>query len=167
MEAVADAAVGIPNNDLNISVGTDCLSILDNVDLAKVDRSFPILKEGAYVVEIAKFETKENKSKNGHNLYVTLKLTAPALTVDGKTMNAGFPINDLISLVRTEKYNPLEKLADIQLAALGKQQSGFRFGDYIGRKVTIRLKIEEDEEYGTKNRVARYVKAATTPIASL
>ena len=147
--------------------GIDLLQHLETVDLSTVDRSFPVIKDGSTVVFVFdKFEPKPNKAKTGHNLIITLKLESEAQSTDGKTLKAGFKVTDTLSLVQTDRYNPLEKLADIQLAALGKQQPGFKFSDYLGRKVTCRVTVDDDKEYGMRNRF-RYIKLSGTPVSSL
>lgn len=146
----------------------DLLTTLDNVDLTKIDRSFPCIVDGKYNFRIVKFATKENSKKTGHNLQVTLELQQDARTDDGKTLHKGFKMTDSFSLVKTERYNPLERLADIQLAAFGEQRKGFKFSDYIGLVITCATTIQDDPEFGKKNRF-RYVKKAAgqTALGSL
>lgn len=131
--------------------------MLQSADLTTIDRSFPVLEEGTCRVKLSKFDTKENRDKTGHLLIIDLVLQEPRKTDEGKLMNPGFKFQDMVSLVKTEKYNPLEKLADIQLAVYGEQRKGFSFGDYAGRDVVVRLSIEDDPTYGKRNRV-RYIR---------
>lgn len=150
----------------------DVLAHLDNVDLTGIDRSRPIIKAGTYPVRITTIEVKETKptAKNpagGHRLAISLACETKVETDENVLLNPGFVLYDSISLSPTEKYNPLERLADIQLATAGVQTKGFKPADYIGQVALIKVKIEESDEYGKQNRVARWVpkkdptKAAT------
>lgn len=150
-----DAAEGGSNEPINL------LNQLDSIDLTKVDRSFPCLATGKHDFYLRKFEAKINSKKTGHNLHITLELAADAKTDDGKTLRKGFKFSDMVSLVQTEQFNPAEKLADIQLAALGAQQKGFKFSELAGKMVTCAVTVSDDPEFGKRNRF-RYVKRATT-----
>ena len=147
------------------------LAVLLNTDLTSVDRSTPLIKPGVYDVVIKTMEVKDGKKPDAKNLNISLALAQGAETQDGKTVNPGFMLFDLVSLTKTEKYNPAERLADIQLAAFGEQRPGFRIMDYIGKTVQVSVKIEDaDEEagYPAKNRVSRYrVKKAAGGLSAL
>lgn len=152
------------------------LNALDTIDLTKVDRSYPLLEEGTYSLRLAKFEAKPNSRKTGHNLQVTLETTTDVSLVtigsDGtknvKKTKPGWKVNDSFSLVQTDKYNPMERLADIQLACFGEQRKGFKSSEMVGLIITARVTIKDDPEFGRKN-LFRYVKkaAGSTGIASL
>ena len=137
----------------------DIMSDLDNLDLSTVKSGFPILPEGLVNVTVLEIKTEPNKAGTGQNLKLKLGLVDPATDVDGKAVNPGFPIFDLISLTPTEKYDPRPRLADFKEAALGTKAGPFNpIEQYLGVTLTVRLKIDRNEQYGTKNVVARYVK---------
>ena len=130
--------------------------------MSTVDRSRQIIKAGPYEVRLTQIEVKETKptDKNpngGHRLAITTELCTKAETDDGKFVNPGFCIFDSVSLVSTDNYNPLERLADIQLATLGQQVKGFKPADYIGKTAIVRVKIEDSDDYGKQNRIARWM----------
>ena len=132
---------------------------LDNLDLSTVETGLPLLPEGLCEVTVTKIEAKANKAGTGNNLNITLATTQPMKSVDGKDINVGFPLFDLISLTPTEKYDPRPRLAEFKEGVTGSKAGAFNpLEQYIGLPVMVRLKIEKSEEYGNKNRIARYVK---------
>lgn len=143
----------------------DLIAHLDSVDLTKVDRSQPVFKPTSVSVTITKMEVLPTKptEKNptgGHRLSIHLALNEKAETVDGKWVepNPAKPvIFDSVSLKQTEKFNPLERLADIQLATYGAQRQGFKPADYVGQTAVVKLKSEDSDDYGLQTRVVRWV----------
>ena len=116
-----------------------------------------------YLLKISKFEVKENKKKTGSNLNIELKLTSPTETEDGKKLNVGYPVYDVVSLVKQDNYNPLERLAQLQEAAFGEKRKGFKTEELLGLDVMVRIKKESSEEFGDQNRIGRYLpKTAST-----
>lgn len=139
----------------------DALSLL-NYDLTGVDSAsnFPVLEPGVVDCVISDMKVEPAK-KGGHNLIIQLKTAMPWKTAGKEpTVKApGFPVRDLVSLVTTEKYNPAPKLKAIKEATLGDGSGTFGQPElYIGKPVTVRIKIESSEEYGDQNRVQAYVK---------
>jgi hypothetical protein len=145
-----------------MDAGIDVLQHLGDVDLSTIDRSRQIIKPGPYEVTVEAMETKETKptEKNpngGHRLSITVKLNTKAETVENKIVNPGFTLFDSVSLVSTENYNPLERLADIQLATLGTQTKGFVPANFIGKTAIVRVKVEDSDDFGQQNRIARWI----------
>lgn len=128
-------------------------------DLTSVESSFPILPAGAYEVTIREMKTEPNKAGTGSNLKMKYSLNNPAVSREGKSVNAGYPVFDLISITKTEKYDPMPRLAQFKEAATGNKIGGFApIEQYIGCTMTVQLGVEESEQYGSKNTVKRYVK---------
>lgn len=130
-----------------------------NADLTSVDTSFPVLEAGVISCVIA--EMKEGETKENKKPVLNIKLTTaqPWKTTRGDEKPAGFPLNDMVSLSKTDKYDPRQRLAQIKEAVFGDKAGAFgQPAEYIGKPVTVRIKVENDEEYGPRNRVASYVK---------
>ena len=146
----------------------DILNELSTVDLNTVQTALPIVQKGVYEAIVAELKFDENKAKTGQLLNIKLTLTTTAKAEDGKELNAGFPIFDRISAVRTfkddgvtVKYDPLPRFAAFREGVTGSKAGAFMpIEQYIGRKVGIRLDVEDDAEFGRKNVVKRYVKAS-------
>jgi hypothetical protein len=143
----------------------DIIQHLESVDLSQIDRSRKVFS-GTVTAQVKKMEvvaTKptEKNPRGGNRLSVTLGLEQ---RVEGLNENdekvilePGHVFFDSISLTPTDKYNPLERLADISLAATGVQATGFRMADYVGAVVTVKCKIEDSDEYGKQTRVSRWI----------
>lgn len=139
-----------------------------NADLSGVDTSFPVLAAGVVSCVIAAMSVGESKEKKTPMLVIKLTTAAAAQSTKGVSINAGFPIRDQVVLQAsyeedgtTKKYDPLKRLATIKEAVFGEKSGPF--GDpalYVGKPVTIRIKIESSVEFGDQNKVAGYVKLA-------
>ncbi len=138
---------------------TDCMSALDG-DFSNTETGFPLLVEGLYKLRVVEMSTKPQKSpKTGHNLHIKFALVEPGQDTKGNVINPGFPVLDLISLVKTERYDPKPQLARFMEAAKGDKSGAFNpLEQWIGAEVTVRLAIEKSEEYGDKNRIKLYIK---------
>lgn len=147
-------------NTDNIPQG-DLLSHLDNLDLTSVRTDRPVVKEGTYAFDIKGFEAKMNSKNTGHNLNIALAGISEMPTNDGKSVSPGFVLFDLVSLVKTDKYNPAEKLAKIQEAVYGAKQNGFKTAEMVGQRVMLKVTIEDSEEFGQQNRVKWIKKTAS------
>ena len=143
----------------------DIIQHLDNVDLTQIDRSKKVFA-GTVTATIKKMEVVETKPtvKNpagGHRLSIHLALEHKVEGLnenDEKVMlEPGAMFFDSVSLQPTDKYNPLERLADIQLATLGQQVKGFNPNDYTGKSVILKCKIEDSDDFGKNTRVSRWV----------
>jgi len=137
----------------------DIMSALDSLDLSTVETGMPLLPEGLVELVVTEINISENKNKDGHNLNIKFATTQPVTSNEGKALNPGFPIFDLISLKPTEKYDPKPRLAEFKEAATGTKTGVFNpVEQYIGLVLTVRLGVERSEEYGNKNRIKRYIK---------
>jgi hypothetical protein len=150
----------------------DILNELSSVDLSTVQTALPVVAPGVYEVLVAELAFAANKANTGQLLNIKLTLVNPAKSIaDDKgvvrDINVGFPIFDRISAVRTfkedgttVKYDPLPRFAAFREGVTGDKAGLFMpIEQYIGRKVGIRIAVEDDAEFGTKNVVKKYIKA--------
>ena len=132
---------------------------LDNLDLSTVETGFPLLPDGIVEVSVSEVSIKPNKAGTGQNLTIKLVTTQPMTDLNGKAINPGFPVFDLISLTPTAKYDPRPKLAEFKESATGSKTGSFNPPEqYLGAVLTVRLKVERSSEFGDKNRIVRYIK---------
>ena len=145
-----------------MSETVDVLNELQSADLTQVSAVMPLIDDGVHEGEIIEIDTRENSKKTGHLLEMKIALTNPTpATKEGIPceVNPGYPIFHSISLVRTEKYEPLEKIAELMQAALGtKEGSALPFEQFIGKTVTFRTKVELSDEWGDRARISRFLK---------
>ena len=143
---------------------TSALDIL-GADLTNTDTSFPVLSPGVIDCIISEIRTEPTKKGNGHNMIVSLKTAMPWNDRTGILRPAGFPLRDNIFLPSGTVVNEdalrmtKQKLAQLKEAATGSKVGAF--GDaaqYVGKPVTVRIKIEVSEQYGDANRVQAYVR---------
>lgn len=140
---------------------TDIMSSLDG-DFSSIPTGMPLLKPGLYELEVVECAFKVNKAGDGQNLNFKYSLTQPAVDINDKPVNPGFPVFDLISLKPTEKYDPRPKIAEFLEAAYGTKGRPFNPPEsHIGEKVMARLSVEKSDQYGDKNRISRYVKKSS------
>lgn len=133
---------------------------IPNVDLTTVETGIPILSDGLYEVKVADLEIVPTKDGQGQLLSIKYTLEQHAQSVTGEAVAPGFPIYDRISLRITEKYTPAKRLAALQDCFLSERTPKLNTEDLIGKVGTIRLRIREDEKYGTSNEVKAYEKKA-------
>src|ERR1017187_72480 len=84
-------------------VGLDILSDNTPVDLTTVRTAMPVLKPALHSAIIKKVDLEANKKNTGSNLVFEFPLVNQAESDDGKLINPGFTVFDLISLVKTFK----------------------------------------------------------------
>lgn len=129
-------------------------------DLSSTDTDFPALEAGTVDCVISDCKVEAQKApKTGQNLMIKLKTAMPWKTTTGVMKPPGFPIRDIVGLTPSENYNPKQRLAAIREAVLGDKNGAF--GDpaqYIGKPVTVRIKVESSEEFGNQTKVASYVR---------
>lgn len=138
------------------------LEELNVVDLTNVESTRPIMKAGDYSFKVLGFELKDQKApKTGKNLVVNIvsETEIPNKDPNLPIIAAGRKHSEVVSLTPTPDYNPAERLAALQECFIG-QKGPFRHTELIGRSGNVRIKIEEDKEYGTKNRVQSWLKKA-------
>ncbi len=143
-----------------IEANADPMSMLDSLDLSTVQTGMPLIPEQLVELEVIKLEVKDSKNDSAKkNLHISLATTQPMTSVEGKALNPGFPVFDLVSLTMTDKYDFRTRLAEFREATVGKVPGPFNpVEQYIGCKVMVRMKIERSEEFGNRNRVGRYIK---------
>lgn len=145
-------------SDISIPSG-DLFGMLSNLDLTKVERDFPLINDGDYRFAIKEITPEENKAQTGHNLVIKFVSCGelPARKGDSNiNLAAGFPMTSWLSLVKTEKYDPLQNLADLQLAALGINKPGFDVNELIGKELILKIKTDKMADGAPRNTVARY-----------
>jgi len=124
-------------------------------DLLNVDTSAPLIKEGVYTAKFKELTVAANKKGTGDNLNIQLTLEDKAESVDGKTINPGFVLFDLISLAKTEKYEPAKRLKELQESA-NVVKSVFDTDDLLGKTCKIKVSVEKGTgEFSDKNRIKR------------
>lgn len=138
-----------------------------NVDITDTDTTIPRLPDCQVAAEITKATVAENSRQDGMNLVVDFATLEEHEAADGKrTVNAGYPLRTWYPLQQSD--NPKAPdfrigLAELSDAALGTSQGNRpslkeMVSALPGRKVSVRIQFEEDEQYGPSNRVRR-VKA--------
>lgn len=149
---------------LEESTPVSALDVLGS-DLSGVDTSFPVLEPGVIDCVVSDMKVEPTKKNNGHNLIVTLKTSMPWRLRDGTPRPAGFPLRDNIFLPAGEAAKPetvgmsKQRLAQFREAVTGSKAGAFNpLEQYIGKPVTVRIKIETSTEYGDSNRVQAYVR---------
>jgi len=147
------------DNPLAATDASNMVLDLDNMDLSTVATGMPMIPECLCELEVTKVELKANKAGNGQNLHIEYATTQPITSVEGRLLNPGFKVFDLIPLTPTEKYDPKVRLAEFKEATTGSKAGAFNpLEQYLNARVTVRIKIERSEEFGNKNRIGRYIK---------
>lgn len=164
----------------------DILSQINDVDLSKVETSFPILATGIVSVTIGKceFVTEDSKKKPGEKntyLHVDYSLAQPWKTVgiDGapsKPVNPGDRGSGMTERIYVgkftdkngeEKWYGLDRIAKLREAVYGKASEGTKFipPEMIGQPVLLNLKFnpapvnkDTKEVYGPRTEIAGYVR---------
>lgn len=164
----------------------DILSQLNDVDLSKVETSFPILATGIVSVTIGKceFVSEDSKKKPGEkNVYlrVDYSLAQPWKTVgiDGspsKPVNPGDRGSQMTERIYVgkftdkegaEKWYGLDRIAKLREAVYGKAAEGTKLmpPEMIGQTVLLNLKFnpapvnkDTKEVYGPRTEIAGYVR---------
>jgi hypothetical protein len=149
-------------NQTKMNNEQDVLNEIQKTDLTTVQTTMPVLKAGLYEGTVAEAKVEKNKKDTGSNLNIKISLAHATTDENGKAVNAGFPVFDTISLVRTfqadgttVKYEPMTKVAAFA-KGLGVS-SIMPVESLVGKPITFRVKIEDDVQYGRKNRIERYV----------
>lgn len=141
------------------------LDELDAIDFKDVSTDYPVLAEGVYRVFVRSLQLKRNKKDTGNVLHVALSLTSPGKDRNDKDLLEGFTFTETVSTEQTEKYNPLPLLAKIMLCFTGSK-GRMPWKDMVDMKGDVRVKIEENETYGARNRVSNWIAKREEDIAS-
>ena len=137
-----------------------------NADLTSVETSYPIIPAGVYNYTVSEMKIEPTKDKNGDVVLIKLRLAQNAKDVKGRDVYPGLIITDRISLAPTEKYTSdmiRQRLKSFQRACFTADSCPTAFApleQYIGKSVTVRVKIESDPKgvYDDSNRIARYIE---------
>lgn len=132
-------------------------------DLGSTDVSFPIAAPGLYKVNWTEYEIKDNKKGTGKNLVMKLITTGPITTNKGEPRDS-FSFTNIVSLEKTDKYDPNKNLSQIMDAVKGNHNGLFDPDSLLNQELTIRVKVENNEEFGDQNRV-QFVKKETPKAA--
>lgn len=142
------------------------LNDLLNTDLAEVKTDVPLVKDGIYDLEVAEMKTVPSKDEKSENVKIVLKTTDSAPTVDGKSVNKGFPFFDTISLNQTAEYDPRQRLKRFRVGVLGPagETGAFMpFTQYVGQIVRCKVIVRQErkdkdtgETYPPSNAIKTY-----------
>jgi hypothetical protein len=139
------------------------LNSLFGSDLTNVPTDAPLVKPGMYEVHVSKISVDDNKARTGKNMNIELAYNDSVETEDGRSLNPGFKLFHVISLVPTEKYDPRQNLAAFKICFTGRKDGGF--GDpqqYVGLNGVVNVQIDRSNPaYPAKNVVKRFLKPAT------
>ena len=165
----------------------DILQQINDVDLSKVETSFPILDSGIVRCTITKceFHKEPSKKKQGtDNVYLEVGYSLAqgwkTVSIDG---NPSKPVNPgdrgsafteriyvgkfLDDKTGEEKWYGLDRIAKLREAVMGKAEAGAKLNppELIGQSVILRLKFDPapknkdtGEVYGPRTGVDAYVK---------
>lgn len=125
--------------------------------LLEADTSKPLLSEGVYKVSVTNVRIEPNKAGTGNNLNIQLRLEQEGNSIRGDKVYPGFVLFDIISLTRTEKYDPAKRVALFQECFLGGREQPFNAEHMLGKTGMAKVSIQSSEGYPDKNSV-RYLK---------
>lgn len=146
--------------------GQDVFDVLGDIDLSGVDTTMPLLKNGAYEFTIGEMSREQSDRTGGTYLLIQLKLAEEAEDIKGNPLSPGYPVRHIISLVASEKYDPIKNVAQFH-EALGDKGMKFdpTFAQYTGQTIVAKTKVEperEDKEtgdvYPPSVRIASFVR---------
>jgi hypothetical protein len=145
----------------------DILNDLENTDLSDVSTDRQLLPKGTFEFVVQSVKIEPNSKNTGMLVNIVLATTQeyesePDNSGQTHIMPAGSVVFDTISLVQTEKWTKDKILAmckSFREAVTGDGSGPFSPPEqYEGEYVMANIKIERSEEYGDRNRVARYIK---------
>ena len=136
---------------------------LNTAPLQEIEYGMPVLAEGTYFGKIdnSKVALKPQKGGAGNNLIVPVTIiSTDLLTFDGKPVeNRGqIKLTQYVSLVKTENYNPDQRLKEIAVACLvPAEKEDFEISDIRGY---IKVKVAYNKpqgQFGDSNSIARFL----------
>jgi hypothetical protein len=146
----------------------DVLNQLDSIDLSTVSTAQPFLPNGIYDVTVAEVKLDKLKEpKVGNLVKIKLTLNNPALDVEGKPVNPGFPIFDqiVITPVGNLTMDMIQtSLARFQEGTIGTKGRFTPLEQYIGQVAQVQVAYDPDskgkdgQSYGPRNNIKRYIK---------
>lgn len=130
-------------------------------DLSGASTTYPILPMAVYEMRVISAEVVDKKDDSSKkNLLVILGTTNAHKDVNGNDTNMGLQVRQYIGLAETEKRktaNIQSDLAKLMMCFLGHQTGKFDPDQLVDKTGSVKLKIENSEEYGDKNAVATYI----------
>lgn len=139
---------------------------LNTKSLSDVEIGVPVLAPGVYHASLNKVEVKANKSGDGNNLVVMIKiLDTPVVTNAGKEIeNRGQCVcTRYISLKPTPNYDPDQNLKELAVAIKNPPENDLNVEDLQGKLVMVKLSVrdaQKDEatgkEYPVSNNIDRF-----------
>jgi hypothetical protein len=166
----------------------DILNSLQNVDLSKIETSFPLLKTGNVLAQISKMEfASKGKKEDENDQYINCKLeytlqqpweTVPIDGAPSKAVSPGFKFTENIYCspwtdpeTKEVKNFGLQRLTLLRECIYGKAPPGtaLKKEDFLGRTVMVKLKFEPapvdkktKQVMGPQTKVDGYVRKAKT-----
>lgn len=160
----------------------DLMEAMNNIDLSKVETSFPLLDSGIVTVQVAKCEYKKDDKEDAKPYcLIELNLVEPWKTVkfDGNESKPVLPggrgsvITERVYVGTYEdkktgetKWYGVDTLAKFREAVYGKAAEGVRFqpAEMLGQTLQVRLQFDpapkgkDGQTYGPRTSVAAYIK---------
>lgn len=160
----------------------DIMTAMDNIDLSKVETSFPILDSGIVTVQITKCEYSRDEKKGADAkpfCLVEMQLTTPWRTTPhngpSKPINPGDRGSKFTERIYVGQYEDkktgelkwygVDTLAKLRAAAFGPAAPGVKFNpaEMLGQTISVRLKFEAEPKgkdgtvYGPRTSVSDYL----------
>lgn len=160
----------------------DIMEAMNNIDLSKVETSFPLLDSGIVDFQVAKCEyRKDDKADAKPYCYIELNLVSPWKTVkfdgaESKPVLPGGRGSVHVERVYVGQYEDkktgelkwygVDTLAKFRESVFGKAPEGTRFNpaEMLGQNLQARLQFEpapkgkNGETFGPRTSVAAYIK---------
>jgi len=137
------------------------LNDLLNADMSNVDTAYPVISAGLKELIIAESKQVSNKDQTGQVWELHLKTTLPDKNAKtGADVSPGFTIIHRVGLSTTEKYTIdmiRRAVAIVKEAVFGDKNVKVQFADFTGRTVLAQLSVKDDPQFGTQNRITRFV----------
>lgn len=150
-------------SDANTAANGNLTNSLMDLDLTSVQTVFPLIDPGLKTVRVAEISITPNRSGTGDNLKMKLVTTEAYRGSRGSEpveLQPGYAIMFTTSLVKTEKFNPLERLASIMDCFLGRRGSFMPIEQFLGAEGVIKVahKGAAGDEYGIQAEVKQFCK---------
>jgi hypothetical protein len=123
--------------------------------VTEADVARPILKAATLDAEIA-FVRTATTQKGQPQLNIGYRITEPAQSIDGKTVNAGFMVFQRVLMVESGNYTNAmkeDRLKRIHFAACGAGTAK-NTGEWVGKPVRVQVKFRDEHDgYAASNEV--------------
>lgn len=150
MVHLANKPEQVPVSDLDTNTMPDTneqpdSEIIDlGFDVTEADVARPVLKAATLDAEISFARTEPSRQKGLKQMLVGFRLTQPAETIDGKSVNAGFTLIKRVLMEPSGKWTKAmgdDALKRIHFAAAGPGK--VTTGAWIGKPVRIRVTFRD------------------------